>query len=171
MAARLNRPRVVAVTREICGTYSGYQKHNRDNEAYCEPCKGANAERYRSQYATHPERERQRYKRNRQNPEYAQQRLKHERTRRALKNQVDSEPYSEADILHIYGIGCHICGETIDLKAPRRVGIEGWEYGLHLDHVIPIKAGGDDTTANVKPSHAVCNIRKSDSTDRQLSVL
>jgi len=50
--------------------------------------------------------------------------------------------------------------KPIDLNAPRRVGIEGWELGLHLDHVIPLSKGGYDTIDNIRPTHGICNIRK-----------
>ena len=151
------------VIREKCGTRNGYQQHSYYKEKPCAPCTLANAERFRRVYAAHPERERERNKKNLQRPEYRQQRLQTARKRRATERFVDSEPYSEADILHLYGTGCHICGLGIDLKAPRKAGIEGWEQGLHLDHVISLSRGGTDTIENVKPSHAICNIRKSDS--------
>jgi 5-methylcytosine-specific restriction endonuclease McrA len=84
------------------------------------------------------------------------------RNRRARKLAVDSDKYLESDILHIYGIECHICQETIDLTAPRQVGTTGWEKGLHLDHVIPLAKGGSDTVDNVRPAHGICNVKKND---------
>jgi 5-methylcytosine-specific restriction endonuclease McrA len=83
------------------------------------------------------------------------------RNRRARKKSVESDKYLESDILHIYGIECHICQETIDLSAPKKVGTTGWEKGLHLDHVIPLSKGGSDTVDNVRPAHGICNVRKS----------
>ena len=163
MAARLNKPRFLVKIRETCGTYNGYQSHYRNDEVYCEPCKMANRERFRKWYETlGAERERARYKKNRKNPEYRKQRDQLNRSRRAAKISTNTEPYQEADILHIYGIECHICQETIDLKAPRRAGEEGWERGLHMEHVIPLSKGGTDTIDNVLPAHASCNLKKSD---------
>lgn len=80
--------------------------------------------------------------------------------RRALELGVESVKYTEEDIFAKWGTNCHICGEPIDLDAPRQVGVNGWEMGLHLDHVLAISKGGPDTPANVKPSHGICNLKK-----------
>lgn len=86
----------------------------------------------------------------------------YDRKRRALKLNNGFEKYSEDQILSIYGTSCHICNKDIDLNAPRRVGADdGWEQGLHIDHLIPISMGGPDTLENVRPSHAICNLKKS----------
>lgn len=82
------------------------------------------------------------------------------RKRRALKRENGHEHYTEAQVLDTYGTDCHICGEAIDLDAPRHAGTEGWEKGLHIDHVTSLKSGGPDTIANVKPAHGICNLRK-----------
>ena len=83
-------------------------------------------------------------------------------TRRARKYATRTERYTVQQILDLYGTDCHICGEPIDLTAPRAIGKgEGWEKGLNLDHVIPLSKGGTDTIDNIKPSHGKCNIKKS----------
>ena len=82
------------------------------------------------------------------------------RRRRARKYAVAHEPYSEADVLEKWGTCCHLCGEEVDLNAPRSVGVVGWERGLHLEHVVDLALGGSDTLDNVKPSHGKCNLRK-----------
>lgn len=82
------------------------------------------------------------------------------RKRRAILAGVPSEPYTPAVILGLYGTDCHICHEPVDLTAPRLIGADGYERGLHLDHVIPLVLGGSDLIENVKPSHARCNLRK-----------
>lgn len=71
-----------------------------------------------------------------------------------------SEDYSTQDILQAYGNDCHICGLEIDLNAPRRPGLKGWENGLQLDRVIPLAMGGSNLVSNVKPSHGRCNLTK-----------
>jgi 5-methylcytosine-specific restriction endonuclease McrA len=82
------------------------------------------------------------------------------RRKRARKKANGWEKYTEAQVLELYGAVCHICCEAIDLTLPRRIGVEGWEKGLQIDHVIPIAKGGPDTLANVKPSHGKCNQNK-----------
>ncbi len=80
--------------------------------------------------------------------------------RRAFKKNVDFEKYTESQVLETYGSNCHICNDLIDLKAPRSSGKPKWEKSLHIDHLIPISKGGSDTLENVRPSHAICNLRK-----------
>lgn len=84
----------------------------------------------------------------------------HCRTRRARRLSVQSEPYTTQDILDLWGSDCWICGGAVDLSAPRRTGLVGWERGLHLDHVIPLARGGSNLMLNVKPSHGLCNLIK-----------
>jgi hypothetical protein len=81
-------------------------------------------------------------------------------TERRRRARLVGEPYTEADALAAYGVECHLCGEPIDLLAPRRIGRPGWERGLHLDHVLPIVAGGADSLENVRPAHGRCNVVK-----------
>lgn len=56
-----------------------------------------------------------------------------------------------AAILADHGMVCHICGGAIDSLDD-----------LHFDHVIPLVKGGAHSQDNVRPSHALCNMRKSD---------
>jgi 5-methylcytosine-specific restriction endonuclease McrA len=82
------------------------------------------------------------------------------RRRRAREHDVVTESYTWKDVVKKWGNKCHICGDEIDLEANRRPGLSGWENGLHLDHVIPIRLLGADTLENVKPAHGICNLRK-----------
>lgn len=82
------------------------------------------------------------------------------RKRRALKLNTRHSPYTKQDVLDRYGDLCHICNLSIDLKAPRKVGLPGWEAGLHLEHVVDLSLGGVDSIENVKPAHGICNLRK-----------
>lgn len=90
-----------------------------------------------------------------------------ERIRNSLKRRrhtrygVISIAYSVEQVLKLYGTDCHICGDAIDLNMSRKPGIVGWEKALHIDHVIPMVKGGNDTIDNVRPAHAVCNLSKS----------
>lgn len=82
------------------------------------------------------------------------------RKRRAKKRANGWEKYTEAQVLELHGAVCHICGDPIDLTLDRRIGNDGWEMSLHIDHVIPISKGGPDKLSNVKPSHGKCNLKK-----------
>jgi hypothetical protein len=84
------------------------------------------------------------------------------RKRRARKKENGFEKYTEAQVLGLHGPTCHLCQKPIDLSLPRKIGVEGWRDSLQIDHVMPIAKGGPDTLANVKPSHARCNIGKRD---------
>lgn len=85
------------------------------------------------------------------------------RKRRALLSGVESEPYTQSQVVEAYGTLCHLCLVEIDFSAPRRQGLApGWELGLHIDHVVALAKGGPDILANVRPSHAVCNLLKKD---------
>ena len=87
-------------------------------------------------------------------------RKEHRRRARKLENGIGL--YTEKQVLELYGKLCHICESKINLSAPRRVGTKGWEKGLHIDHIVPISKGGSDTLDNVRPAHALCNLKKSD---------
>lgn len=80
--------------------------------------------------------------------------------RRAKIAEVGFEYFTNQEVLDLYGSKCHICKNKIDLSAPRSCKQEGWEFGLQIDHVIPIAKGGADTLENVRPAHGICNIRK-----------
>lgn len=86
------------------------------------------------------------------------------RRRARIANASVGKPFTSEDVLNMWGTKCHICDSEIDLNAPRTQGVVGWELGLHEDHVIPLSAGGDHCLENVKPAHAVCNLKKSNKT-------
>lgn len=87
-----------------------------------------------------------------------------ERLRRAREAEVVSERYLSVDILEIYGSDCYLCGEPIDLDAPRSMK-NYHPLALHLDHVYPISKGGPDIVANVRPTHARCNLTRPKTAD------
>lgn len=80
--------------------------------------------------------------------------------RRARERDNGFEVYSEVQVLNLYGTNCYSCHEPIDLSAPRGTRFNGWEKGLHIDHLISIADGGPDTLENVRPSHGLCNLIK-----------
>ena len=206
------------VTRDTCGTYSGWSSHSHRKETPCIECRVArnaylaqwrktrgtvlqeyqkqwheenkehiqeyhrkhyqeNKERIgrqTRQYAlAHPEMMRASHKKwvannpekdleskrawAARNPEYM---LLKGRARRALRLGASHEHYAESEVLELWGTDCYLCGEPIDLTAPRRSGTLGWERGLHMEHVIPLSKKGPDTKENVKPSHGPCNLTK-----------
>ena len=110
-------------------------------------CRDAKPEKYkatRKQYDdTHPEKKRESARR-----------------RRARKRGNGFSFYTEEQVIEKHGTNCYICGEPIDMTAPRRVGKPGWQRGLHIEHVTAIDNDGRDDLENVKPSHGLCNLRK-----------
>jgi len=86
--------------------------------------------------------------------------IKSKNKRRANKLNNGFEPYTKEQVLQMYGTKCHICNIEIDLSAPRLTGKDGWQNGLHIDHLVPISTGGADTLENVRPAHGLCNVKK-----------
>ena len=84
----------------------------------------------------------------------------HSRTRRARVRGNGFSPYTEAQVHELYGYDCHICGEPIDMTAPRHTAKKGWERGLHIDHKLALANGGRDDLENARPSHGLCNQKK-----------
>jgi DNA invertase Pin-like site-specific DNA recombinase len=68
----------------------------------------------------------------------------------------------DADVVTWYGSICYLCDKAIDLSATRVVGETDWEYGLHIDHIVPKVLGGSNERENLRPTHAICNIKKND---------
>jgi 5-methylcytosine-specific restriction endonuclease McrA len=71
------------------------------------------------------------------------------RRRRALRLATQVEPVDYAELLAECGMFCHICSMVIVDRSD-----------LHMDHVIPLALGGTHTRDNIKPAHALCNLRK-----------
>lgn len=144
--------------RPECGTKSGYDYHRRQlKEESCVSCHEA----MKSYWVAH-----------RQKPETKEKYRIYNRTNRKMRNGTrfkkllaqgynpKKDYFSANTVIETYGTDCHLCGGAIDLSAPRTPGKPGWEKSLHVDHVIPLSKGGDDTLENVRPSHGKCNIKK-----------
>jgi 5-methylcytosine-specific restriction endonuclease McrA len=128
-----------------CGSRSGYDWHRRDaKELPCELCRQAEIMYWRNELIRRGD----------------QIRANGRKARAKRLAALNNHTILEKDILNRYGTTCHICKQPIDLNAPRQTGKLGWEKGLHIDHVIPLSRGGDNTIENVRPSHGYCNITK-----------
>ena len=136
-----------------CGTYSGYQRHYRLKESACTECKAA-ASKYSLVY----------YHKNKdkikKNPARKARRIRQKVRRKALLRGNKFDIYTMEQVLDLYGITCYLCDKAIDMDSPRNCIGNRWEFGLHIDHLIPISKGGADTLENVRPTHALCNINK-----------
>lgn len=165
--------RTEPTSRPSCGSPRGSDLHAYHGELSCEPCRLAGNKRVVDYDTAHPEaRERRSKGWHLENPELSRAAGKKwrdanpekvaakNRKRRALKLNLPTELYTADDVLNKWGSDCHICGLAVNLEAPRHPRLEGWEFGLQLDHVIPIALGGYDVLENVKPSHGICNFKK-----------
>ena len=105
-----------------------------------------------------PQKQREAVKRSTEkNPEIG---IRRNNRRRARRLGNGYSPYTEKDVIAIYGTNCHICDEPIDFAAPRSTSKQGWQQSFHIDHLIPIVKGGADDINNVRPAHGICNIKK-----------
>jgi 5-methylcytosine-specific restriction endonuclease McrA len=152
----------------ICGTQSGYQKHLRNRTPTCRPCKDANTKKRKEWGEKNRERHNQisnTWVKN--NPDKHRRHMSNVmRRRRAKKFLVETEKYTQEQIVELYGAVCHFCQKDIDLEAPRHPVMGGtWKDGLQLDHLIPISKGGNDTIDNIRPIHVICNMKKGNRTD------
>lgn len=77
------------------------------------------------------------------------------RRRISLALAVKAEKFSAQEIFDRDKWICRICGFGVDkkLKWPHR-------YAATMDHIIPVKAGGEHTKANAQCAHFICNMRK-----------
>lgn len=141
-----------------------YYRCKRANNSACPPCKAAatayqlewrnkNRESYTAQKREQTKRWRKK------NPDKLREwQRKKDRKRRARLRNLKSVSFSTKDVLDLWGTDCHICGIFIDMRIPRS-SME--PDSLQLDHVIPLSLGGNNIISNVKPSHAKCNLSKS----------
>jgi len=119
-----------------CGTRAGYDYHVRQaKENPCEECRESNKAYFKKTRFTKNKNRKSRLQRNRK--------------------------IAWTLILELYGDVCYLCNQKIDLLAPRQVGKLGWELSFHPDHVIPLSKGGLDIIDNMRPTHAICNQKKS----------
>lgn len=77
---------------------------------------------------------------------------------RARKMDAFVEDVSRGVVLDRDNWVCHICGD----KIPKDSVWPASDYGT-MDHVVPLKKGGQHSYANVKAAHNLCNSTKRDS--------
>ena len=170
------------------GTHGGAKLHHKASEPSCDSC-AIFMKEYRARYYQANKEKiilsaRQRYEDNKEirdvqrrawaraNPEKTREynrnlykknpRAAIDRARRRKIKMMGNgaQPYTLDQVLEEYGSICYLCEQDIDLTLPRKIGVEGWQMGLHLDHVHPISKGGSDCLENVAPTHGICNLNK-----------
>lgn len=151
--------------REQCGRARGVRLHYNNGETLCLECTAYKRASWKSWYKNNSATEKARFKQNMLDPTYKARRKSlntaQQRRRRARMREQGYEIYHDSEVLEIYGTDCHLCEEPIDFDAPRSASVgSGWERGLHIDHIIPVSKGGEDTLENVRPAHALCNLQK-----------
>ena len=143
-----------------CGSYSGYQRHYRLKEPACDACKAGAAEYTSKRYYENHKKSLAKAAINRKKPEYKAKKKRQKARRRARLKGGLAEVYTLEQVFETYGTICYLCEKEIDLNAPRNCNGDNWQMGLHIDHVIPIYKSGNDTLENVRPTHALCNLRR-----------
>ena len=73
----------------------------------------------------------------------------HGRKRRVRMRAAWVENVDYPALLKRFGMWCYICQKSIRRRSQ-----------LHFDHVIPISRGGSHSNDNVRPAHALCNMKK-----------
>ena len=141
-----------------CGTTAGYRQHYTNKEKPCDICRLAQKEANANFRKNNKDLCNQLTKKWKlANPDkHKSYKRKSQRKRRSAY----SEEYTESDVLSLYGSICYLCNNEIDLLASRQIGSDGWENSLNIDHVLPLAKGGQDILNNVRPTHAICNLKK-----------
>lgn len=133
-----------------------YTRCKKRNGKACPECRAFIAEYMREKWNTDPRYRQWDKEWAKRNPD----KIYRDHRDRALKHGAKHKYYTREQIFKRDGYDCHICKAPVDLKANHIQGQPGWELYPHIDHVIPISKGGDDTLENVKIAHAICNISK-----------
>ena len=147
-------------------TIADYYRCKKINGKTCQECKAVAAAYMRARKRANPSLYKDAKRKYYQKYPHKKTELNRKKSRKetAIFRQVKNINFSTKDVLDLWGTDCHICSKSIDMRLTRHCGQPGWELGLHLDHVIPISKGGHNIISNVKPSHARCNLNKSNKT-------
>jgi 5-methylcytosine-specific restriction endonuclease McrA len=139
------------------GTTPGdYTRCRKNNKVACELCKAIAAKYVRDKFKDDPKYKEAEKRWKKANPH----KVAASSRDRARNKGVKSEYYTRQQLFDRDGYECYICNIPVDLEAAHVQGQPGWEMYPHVEHVIPIALGGEDTLANVKIAHAKCNISK-----------
>jgi hypothetical protein len=137
-------------------TVGDYDRCKRKNKTACAPCKAVAAKYVRNKFKTDPK-----YKEADKRWKKANPRKRAVNNRdRARRNGAKVSYYTREHIFKRDGYDCYLCNRPVDLQANPVQGQPNWELYPHVEHVIPLSKGGDDTLDNVKIAHAICNINK-----------
>lgn len=88
------------------------------------------------------------------------------RRRRARLAEVESEPYTLAEIAERDGFKCGLCGRGVDmdLKYPH-------PRSASVDHIVPLSKGGSDLKSNVRLAHLGENVTRGNRTEWEQELL
>ena len=137
-------------------TVGDYYRCKRINGQACDPCRVVAAKYVRDKFKSDPKYKETEKRWLKANPD---KRPLNNRDR-ARKHGAKVSYYTRDQIFKRDGYDCYLCNRPVDLNANPVQGQLGWELYPHVEHVIPLAKGGDDTLANVKLAHAICNINK-----------
>lgn len=160
-AERAEKTRVRQEERERLNNQHGttvgdYDRCRKNNKTACGPCRAIAAKYVRDKFKDDPKYKEAEKRWRKANPH---KKITNSRDR-ARKRGVKTEYYTRQQLFDRDGYDCYICNIPVDLEAAHVQGQPGWEMYPHIEHVIPLALGGDDTLENVKIAHAKCNIDK-----------
>ena len=151
------RAQTAAVLANQHGTVIGdYGRCKKTNGTACDPCRAIAAKYVRDKWHTDPKYKAREKEYLRLNPHKKYHNNKSYKRVKGGKRRT----YTRNQIIKRDGLNCYICNTPVDFNATHIQGQPGWETYPHVDHVIPLALGGDDTLENVKLTHAICNINK-----------
>jgi 5-methylcytosine-specific restriction endonuclease McrA len=133
-----------------------YDRCKRLNGTACEPCRAIVAKYVSDKWATDPKYKSKEKEWRKNNPHKRKANNKDRARRRGTKMGY----YTRQQIFDRDGYNCYLCNIPVDLTATHIQGQPGWETYPHVEHVVPLALGGEDTLQNVKIAHAKCNMDK-----------
>ena len=132
-----------------------YTRCKRLNGQACEPCKATAAKYVREKWHADPKYKEAEKLWRKANPD----KIYSNKNKHRVKG-GKHRAYTRNQIIKRDGSDCYLCHTPVDFTATHVQGQLGWELYPHVEHVIPLALGGDDTLDNVKIAHAKCNIDK-----------